>query len=665
MNLRGVGPQMKKKLNRNNIYDCFQLLECFPKKYEYYELTSLKDAPDDRRITIDAIITSKPIVHYIRKNLNRLSFMVIIEDRQFQVSIFNRDYLKNIIDIGKPIVLTGTLNRLKRSFTATTLKLKENFKNEIEPIYDLEGISDKQMGKLVRQAFDNYGDLMHDILPINIREKYRLISYKQLLDYAHFPQNKEMIKQVDRRLKYEELLMFQLKMQYIRLKKRAKKTPLKKINNDEIKKMISKLPFVLTNDQKRVINEILTDLSSAHPMNRLLQGDVGSGKTVVAAIAAVAALSAKIQVAVMAPTDLLAKQHYNTFSKYLENLEYDVLLLTGKIDNINRKKTLEKIKTTSPLLIIGTHALFSEQVEYKNLGFVITDEQHRFGVNQRKKLREKGDMPDILYLTATPIPRTLAISYFGDMDISTIREKPANRKKVETKIFTFDQLDFVQLLIEEQLRENRQIYVVTPLILESEVSSLANAHTVYQQLTQRFPNYNIGIIHSKISIDNKEKIMNDFYSFKTHILVSTTVVEVGVDNSNATMMVVYNAERFGLSQLHQLRGRVGRGDKQSYCLLLCSNEESSERLKALEKTDDGFILSKEDLKQRGPGEFFGIKQSGNIKFQYADLLQDIKILEIARQDALRILLDKKHFTDLEYRKLFAALKKSIKEMNLD
>ncbi len=663
--LRGVGPRMKQKLIRNDVYDCFDLIRRFPKKYEIYQLTNLADAPDESRITIEAIVTTPAVVHYIRRNLNRLSFSVIIENRTFQVSIFNREYLKNILTVGREIVLTGTLNRTKRMFTATTLKMRENLTSEIEAVYDLEGISDKQMGKLVKQAIRDYGHLLFDDLPEDLRIKYRLLPYLKLVNYAHFPTTQEDLKQVSRRLKYEELLKFQLKLQYIRLKKRAKKIKAKTYDVEEVKSMIRALPFALTFDQKKVVREILKDLSSPHPMNRLLQGDVGSGKTVVAAISALAALSAGYQVAVMAPTDLLAKQHFNTFSVLLQNTKYKVLLLTGKMDTSVRKETEQQLSFSTPILVVGTHALFSEHVQYGNLGLVITDEQHRFGVNQRKKMREKGEMPDILYISASPKPRTLANSNYGDMDITKIRQKPANRKPVETKLFCLNQLDMVELLMEEELRKNRQIYVVTPLILESEVSSLANAHSVYQQLVKRFPHYNVGIIHSKIQNESKERIMDDFYSGNMQILVSTTVIEVGVDNPNATMMVVFNAERFGLSQLHQLRGRVGRGNTQSYCLLLCSDESASERLRVLEQTDDGFVLSQEDLHQRGPGDFFGVRQSGDMKFQYANLVDDTKILEIARQDAFDILMDKECFKDPQYKRLFQHLKKSIKGMNLD
>jgi len=664
--IKGIGPKLKEKLNRNQVYDCFDLINKFPNRYEVYHLTNLKDAADGVRVTLEGKVSTMPVVAYIRKNFTRLSFKVIIEGRTFSVSIFNREYLRNILDIGTDIVLTGSIDRTKYTFTATTLKLKNNFKNEIEPIYNIDGISDLQFNKLVRKAIDEYGYLIEDDLPKELIKKYKLITHQELIKIVHNPISMKDLKKITRRIKYEELFKFELKMQYLRLKNKSKKTIVKKYDINEVKRFIRELPFELTKDQKRVTNEIIKDIKSPYIMNRLIQGDTGSGKTVVAAITICAVLNAGYQVAMMAPTEILAKQHYKTMRKLFSNFDYEIVYLSGKISKEERKQQLEKIKSNPQTLIIGTHALFSKDVLYNNLGYVITDEQHRFGVNQRQKLREKGYNPDVLYMSATPIPKTLAISLFGDMDISTIKEKPQSRKKVETKLFSNKEMNLVYMLIEEELRKNHQVFVVTPLILESEKMDLNNAQKVFSEMKKHFKEYSVGMLHSKRKQEDKDKVMEMFEQNKINILVSTTVVEVGVDIPNATLMIVLDSDRFGLSQLHQLRGRIGRSKYQSYCLLIYKADEGvKERLEIMEKTDDGFLLSEEDLKIRGPGDFFGFRQSGDLKFTKANIVEDAHILEIAKQDALEILTNHDNYYKHEYQLLFKYLKTVLKKTNMD
>lgn len=664
--IKGIGPKMKDKLNRSDIYDCFDLMKRYPKRYEVYHLITLQDAPDEERITIEGIVSSVPQVYYIRRNFNRLAFQVSIEGRNFKVAIFNREYLKNILDVGVEIVLTGSLNRLKQTFTATTLKLKKNFHNEIEPIYGIDGITDKSMSKIIQLAIQEYGHLLIDDLPEYLQEKYKLLRFNKLLHIIHQPTSMKDLEQINRRIKYEELFKFQLKMQYLRLKHRSKKSVKKAYDLQLIRSFIQTLPYELTDDQKKVVNEIIKDIKSPYVMNRLLQGDVGSGKTIVATITILAVLSSGFQVAMMAPTELLARQHYKTLSKLFEPYPYDVLLLTGKVSTNERALALSQLQEDKPVLVIGTHALFSDDVHYSNLGYVITDEQHRFGVEQRRKLREKGFRPDVLYMSATPIPRTLAISLFGDMDISTIREKPASRIPVETKLFAMDEIDLVYMLMTEELRKGHQIYVVTPLILESETTDLSNAQRVYREMKNHFKDYTVGLMHSKIKQEDKEQVMDMFTNNKINILVSTTVIEVGVDVPNATMMVVFDSDRFGLSQLHQLRGRIGRSSMKSYCFLLHSGmDEIKDRLEIMEQTDDGFRLSEEDLQLRGPGDFFGYRQSGDMKFERANIVEDAHILEIARQDALDILTTKDNYYNPKFQPLFTYLKNILKRSNLD
>lgn len=664
--IKGIGPKMKIKLNRNEIYDCFAIINRFPSRYEIFHLIELKDVVDQKRVTLEGKVTSPPIVNYLRKNFNMLSFNLQIENRSFKVVIFNRDYLKNILDVGVDIVATGAIDRLKNTFTATTLKLKKNFKNEIEPIYNIDKISDHHFNKFAQASIKEYGNLIKDELPYSLIKKYKLINYHELLNIVHNPVTKKDLLKIDRRIKYEELFKFQFKMQYLRLKNKTRKSLVKKYDIKEVKEFINLLPFELTNDQKNVTNEIIKDIKSPYVMNRLLQGDTGCGKTVVAAITILSVLSSGYQVALMAPTEILAKQHYKTMSKFFSKTPYKLVYLSGKLSSQERKQQLDIIRNNPDVLIIGTHALFSDDVIYNNLGYVITDEQHRFGVNQRKKLREKGFYPDVLYMSATPIPRTLAISLFGDMDISTIKEKPKNRTKVETKLFTSNQIDLVYLLVAEELKRNHQVYVVTPLILESETLDLSNAQKVYKEFSSRFKDYFVGLLHSKIKSEDKNRVMQLFEDNEINILISTTVIEVGVDVPNATLMIVLDSERFGLSQLHQLRGRIGRSSIKSYCLLIYNEtEKAKERLEILEKSDDGFKLSEEDLRLRGPGDFFGYRQSGELKFKKASIVEDAKILEIARDDALAILTNKDSYRDKEYLLIFNYLKNVLKKSNLD
>lgn len=665
-NIKGIGPKMREKLNRNNIYDCFDIMNHFPVRYDIFQLVTLRDVIDHERATLIGFVSSPAVVSFIRRNFTRLSFKVMIEEREFKVSIFNREFLKSKLDIGTEIVITGVIDRTKNTFTAATLKLKKNFKNEIEPIYNIDDISDAQFNKFVKVSIEEYGHLIRDDLPKDLIVKYRLIRYGELLRIVHNPVSKKDMEKLDRRIKYEELFKFQFKMQYLKLRNRSKKNAVKKYNLDQVRQFIATLPFELTKDQKLATNEIIKDIKSPYVMNRLLQGDTGSGKTVVAAITMFCVLDAGYQVALMAPTEILAKQHFKTMKSFFENTPFTVVYLSGKLNTQARREALQIIRKDSSVLVVGTHALFSGDVIYNSLGYVITDEQHRFGVNQRRKLREKGFNPDVLYMSATPIPRTLAISLFGDMEIISIKEKPKNRTVVDTKLFTKNQIDLVYLLIDEQLRLGHQVYVVSPLILESETLDLSNAQKVYSDMRKKFKDYNVGIIHSKIKADEKDKVMNDFNENIVNLLVSTTVIEVGVDVPNATLMVVLDSERFGLSQLHQLRGRIGRSSLKSYCLLVYNEaSESKERLEILEKTDDGFLLSEEDLRLRGPGDFFGYRQSGDLKFKRASIVTDMKILELARDDALEILTNSKTYRDEQYKYLYKYLKTVIKRDNLD
>lgn len=659
--IKGIGKKTKEKLNRNGIYDCFDLIKSFPSRYEIYELTNLKDAEDDEKVTLLAQVNRAPKVAYIRRNLTKLSCDILIEDIPYTLVIFNREYLSNILDVKAMIVITGKIERSKKRFTATTLKLKKNFKNMIEPIYNMDSIGDKQMQKYCLKAVELYGYLLKDDIPSSLINKYQLYSKDELLKRVHQPNHKGDLIQIKRRLKYEELLFFALQIAYIKAMQPRKNVYAKAYDLQVVKDFISSLPFTLTNDQKQATNEVFRDVKSPKMMNRLLQGDTGSGKTIVAFILTMGVISSGHQVAFMAPTALLAKQHFLKAKKYFQSFNVRVELLTGNTSAKEREEIKNTLLNEDNVFLIGTHALFSQDIEYKKLGLIITDEQHRFGVNQRQALRNKGSYPDVLYMSATPIPRTLAISVFGDMDLTTIKEKPASRKQVHTKLFTKEDLLLVYNLMEGELAKGHQIYVVTPLILESLVNQeKANAQDVYQQLKKVFKKYKIGLVHGKVETEEKERIMDMFYKREIDILVSTTVIEVGVDHSNATMMVVFDSDQFGLSQLHQLRGRVGRGDQESYALFLMQNHESRDRLSVLEESNDGFYLSEKDLENRGPGQFFGAKQSGVLSFGHASIVEDFHIFLKAKEDAEEIVKNAK-----KYERLIEKIKQEIAKRKYD
>lgn len=467
--------------------------------------------------------------------------------------------------------------------------------------------------------------------------EYKLASLSEALEWVHFPPDGDSLKQARRRFVYEELLMFQLKMQALRKKNREEEGgSFIDYDVDKVRNFIQSLPYELTGAQKRVVNEISKDMKEPYRMNRLLQGDVGSGKTVVAAISMYASVTAGLQGALMAPTEILAEQHANTLAEWFEPFPVTIALLTGSVKGKKRQLILEGLAKGEIDILVGTHALIQPDVQFKKLGLVITDEQHRFGVDQRRVLKDKGYNPDVLFMTATPIPRTLAISAFGEMDVSVIDEMPVGRKEIQTFWMKKDMFGKIVGRMEKELAAGRQAYVICPLIEESDKLDFQNAVELYSQLSSYFHGkYTVGLMHGRLHSDEKEETMRSFTEGEIAVLVSTTVVEVGVNVPNASFMLIYDAERFGLSQLHQLRGRVGRGSEQSYCVLLADpkTEVGKERMTSMTETNDGFVLAEKDLKLRGPGDFFGRKQSGLPEFKMADLIHDYRALETARKDA--------------------------------
>ncbi len=481
---------------------------------------------------------------------------------------------------------------------------------------------------------------MEEILPSSYLQAYKLPRRRDALTAMHFPKDRLLLKHARRRFTYEEFLLFQLKMQLLRkIKREATQGNAQFYNSAKLQEFVDHFPFSLTKAQKRSLNQILSDMKSPHRMNRLLQGDVGSGKTAVAAIALYASITAGKQGALMVPTEILAEQHYQSLTE-LFGERANIALLTGSVKGKKRKELLAAVESSEVDIVVGTHALIQEDVFFADLGFAIVDEQHRFGVEQRRVLRDKGLDPDVLFMTATPIPRTLAITAFGDMDVSVIDEMPSGRKEIETYWTKENTLERVLQFIEKRIAEGEQAYVICPLIEESDKLDIQNAVDLYNQLQAFYPaTINVGLMHGRLQTDEKDEVMKQFAANEIQVLVSTTVVEVGVNVPNATIMVIYDAERFGLSQLHQLRGRVGRGDKQSYCILIAEpkGEVGKERMRIMTETNNGFELSEQDLKLRGPGDFFGKKQSGVPEFKVADMIHDYRALETARNDAQEII----------------------------
>lgn len=646
--IKGIGEESAASLAEMNIFTINDLIEHFPYRFEDYRLRDLTEVKHEERITVEGVIHSEPSLMYYGKKRSRLTIRLLVGRFLVQVVLFNQPYLKNKLVINEMITVTGKWDQHRQTITANEVQVGTNNKTKtFEPVYNVKGkLTVKGLRKFIHLALSQYGNTIEEILPSSILTKYKLISRQEAIKTMHFPMAQEEMKQARRRLVYEELLLFQIKMQAFRKYEREQSQGVvQNYDLEKVKEFIQNLPFPLTNAQKRVVNEVLKDMKNPHRMNRLLQGDVGSGKTVVAAIAMYASVTAGFQGALMVPTEILAEQHIESLKGLLQPFGVECALLTSSIKGKKRKEMLSLLKEGKINILIGTHALIQDEVEFKRLGLVITDEQHRFGVGQRRVLREKGENPDVLFMTATPIPRTLAITVFGEMDVSIIDEMPAGRKTIETYWAKHDMLERVLHFMEKELAKGRQAYVICPLIEESDKLDVQNAIDVHATLSQHFHNrYHVGLMHGRLHSDEKDEVMKQFSKNEVQVLVSTTVVEVGVNVPNATIMLIYDAERFGLAQLHQLRGRVGRGNEQSYCMLLADpkSEVGKERMKIMTETNDGFVLSEKDLELRGPGDFFGKKQSGLPEFKLADMVHDYRALETARNDAV-IMIDSNVF----------------------
>lgn len=638
--LAGVGQKRADSLASLGIHTIEDLLTYYPFRYEDIQERNLNEIQDQEKVTLKGLVVSPPVMSRFGYKKSRLQFRMMQEHEVFNVSFFNQPYLKDKVILSEEIAVYGKWDAKRKALNGMKI-LGSQSPDDFSPIYHVnKSIRQTTLVDLIRRGFSEYGDLIEENLPLSLIEKYRLLDRPTAVRSMHFPQNHEENHQAKRRIVFEEFFFFQMQLQGLKKAEKSEKNGLEILYDVErLKQFTKKLPFELTTAQKRVTNEICRDLRNPHHMQRLLQGDVGSGKTVVAAIALYATVTAGFQGALMVPTEILAQQHVESLSQLFDPNEVTVALLTGSTKAKERRELLERLENGEIDIVVGTHALIQEGVAFQNLGLVITDEQHRFGVNQRKVLREKGWRPDVLFMTATPIPRTLAITAYGEMDVSVIDELPAGRIPIETRWVRTPQLDSVLEWTYKELRRGHQMYVICPLIEESEALDVKNAVEIYEKLRELFaPEYEVGLLHGKMKNQEKDQIMETFKENQLQILVSTTVIEVGVNVPNATVMLIMDADRFGLAQLHQLRGRVGRGREASYCILVANpkNELGVERMKIMTETTNGFILSEKDLELRGPGEVFGFRQSGLPEFAIADLVTDGNVLEVAREEAAAI-----------------------------
>lgn len=664
--LKGVGPKSLQLLNELNIHTLEDLVLYLPTRYEDESVINLNEASDGDVVTVTGEVYSSPTVAFFGRNRSKLTCHMMINNIAVKVTFFNQPYLKKRLVMGETVTVKGKWEQKKQIITGQKVMAeRQEGGNTLTPIYRLkEGLKQKQLNKYIEQALSLVD--IDEWLSEDLISKYKLMSLKDVIPILHRPIEFDYLKMARRTFAFNELFLFQLKMKWLsKLEKEANKIEGLNYNVQDVKEFIDTLSFELTDAQKSSVNEIFRDLKAPIKMHRLLQGDVGSGKTVVAAIAIYAMFNANKQSALMVPTEILAEQHAISLDELFGG-RLNVALLTSSVKGKKRKLLLEQLRAGQVDILVGTHALIQDDVEFNDIGLVIIDEQHRFGVNQRKKLREKGADTNVLFMTATPIPRTLSISAFGEMDVSSIKQMPKGRKEIITSWAKHDEIDSVLNQLNSEIVKGRQAYVICPLIEESEALDVQNVTAIYEQLQLKFGSEKVGLLHGKMTSDEKDHIMNRFSNNEIAILVSTTVVEVGVNVPNATFMIIYDADRFGLSTLHQLRGRVGRSNHQSYCTLVASpkTESGVERMQIMTESTDGFYLSERDLEMRGPGDFFGVKQSGLPDFRVANIVEDYRMLEVARDEASELVQSGEFFKP-KYDKLRLLVQETMEEQNFD
>lgn len=627
-NIKGVGLTTLKALEELKIYSLKDLITYYPFRHNIIEKTDFNNIEDKTNVVIDGTCESLPSIFYFSRTKNKMSFRFNTGGKIINVTIFNRNFLKDKIHIGTSLTIIGKFDKQKNLVVASELKFGMITKTVIEPVYHSSyKMSSQKIHKLILPLLNNFK--CSEIVPEHLNQKYEFVTKEEAIKIIHNPLSKNSLNKALEKLKYEELFTYLFKVNALKQNRKTDNGLKRNVPYEKINEFINELSFSLTGDQLTSIKEIYSDLVSSNRMNRLLQGDVGSGKTIVGMTAIYINFLSGYQSALMAPTEILAKQHYKEATKILKNLKIE--LLTGNTKIKEKRIIYQKLENGDIDLLIGTHALISDNVIYKNLGLVITDEQHRFGVNQRASLKNKGITPDILYMSATPIPRTYALTLYGDMDISSIKTMPKGRKDVKTYLKNNKEIKEVLYMMLDEIKKGHQIYVVAPLIEESDRMDLENVNELTEKMNRAFSKVcTVGMLHGKMSNTEKDGIMENFKNNDIQILISTTVVEVGVDVPNATMIVIFDSYRFGLSALHQLRGRVGRNDLDSYCVLVSDKE--TKRLDILTKTNDGFKISEEDFMLRGGGDLFGVNQSGDMVFKLVNLKEDYKLLIDIQKD---------------------------------
>ena len=668
--LKGIGEKTAKLFEKVGIRTIDDLLHYYPRGYDTYgEPKAIGELSEDETGTVEGFLKSGAAgVH-----VNGLSIVqATISDMTGKLRLvwYHMPYLKNTLRPDSHFIFRGRVIRKKNGLTMEQPQMfkpeaYEELLSSMRPVYaQTKGLGNKMITSAVEQALA-FRTLERDYLPAGLRIANEIAEYNFAIEHIHFPSNEEELKFARKRLVYDEFFFFLLAVRHLKEKRQNVQSPFHMEKQDECRKLLADLPYRLTNAQLRTLEEVLKDLKSGSVMNRLIQGDVGSGKTVIAVLALLAACENGYQGALMVPTEVLARQHFESVTELFEKHGVDkkVILLTGSMTAKEKRIAYEKVASHEADIIIGTHALIQEKIVYDNLALVITDEQHRFGVAQREMFGNKGQMPHVLVMSATPIPRTLAIILYGDLDISVIDELPANRLPIKNCVVDKSYRPRAYRFIENEVKNGRQAYVICPMVEESEMIDAENVLDYTKILRQNLPGIRVEYLHGKMKGKEKNKIMEEFAAGEIQVLVSTTVIEVGVNVPNATVMMIENAERFGLAQLHQLRGRVGRGDKQSYCIMVnaSGNKEKNRRLDVLNKSNDGFYIASEDLKLRGPGDIFGIRQSGDLEFQLADIYTDAVTLKKVSEDVNRLLEQDENLEQEENQELKKRLDRFLEE----
>ena len=668
--LKGIGEKTAKLFEKVGIRTIDDLLHYYPKGYDTYgEPKAIGELSEDETSAVEGFLKSGATgVH-----INGLSIVqATISDMTGKLRLvwYHMPYLKNTLRPDSHFIFRGRVTRKKNGLTMEQPQMfkpeaYEELLSSMRPVYaQTKGLGNKTITSAVEQALA-IRTLERDYLPASLRISNELAEYNFAIEHIHFPANEEDLRFARKRLVYDEFFFFLLAVRHLKEKRQNIRSPFHVEKQEECRRLLKDLPYRLTNAQLRTLEEVLGDLKSGSVMNRLIQGDVGSGKTIIAVLALLAVCENGYQGALMVPTEVLARQHYESVAELFaaHGVEKKVILITGSMTAKEKRLAYEKVASQEADIIIGTHALIQEKVVYDNLALVITDEQHRFGVAQREMFGNKGQMPHVLVMSATPIPRTLAIILYGDLDISVIDELPANRLPIKNCVVDKSYRPRAYRFIENEVKNGRQAYVICPMVEESEMIEAENVLDYTKALRENLPGIRVEYLHGKMKGKEKNKIMEEFAAGNIQVLVSTTVIEVGVNVPNATVMMIENAERFGLAQLHQLRGRVGRGDKQSYCIMVnaSGNKEKNRRLEVLNKSNDGFYIASEDLKLRGPGDLFGIRQSGDLEFQLADIYTDAVTLKKVSEDVNRLLARDENLEEEENRELKKRLDRFMEE----